>query len=173
MRRRSERSAAKMIVVSHSARLDDLLAPPPPVTHLRRQSAGGVMNVYDLNKRIAVVTGGAQGIGLAVANRILASGGQVAIWDRDRALLDKTIAGIGDAGPHSGPCRRYRRPCRRRSGHQSDHRALRQDRHPRQQRRDRRPERADLGVSARGVSRRGQCRAVRHVLLLPRRSSPT
>ena len=53
------------------------------------------MNVYDLNKRIAVVTGGAQGIGLAVANRILASGGQVAIWDRDRALLDKTIAGMG------------------------------------------------------------------------------
>ncbi len=47
------------------------------------------MNVYDLNERVAVVTGGAQGIGLAVANRILASGGRVAIWDRDRALLDE------------------------------------------------------------------------------------
>jgi 2-dehydro-3-deoxy-L-rhamnonate dehydrogenase (NAD+) len=52
------------------------------------------MNVYDLKERIAVVTGGAQGIGLAVANRILASGGRVAIWDRDGALLDKTVADI-------------------------------------------------------------------------------
>ncbi len=52
------------------------------------------MNVYDLNDRVAVVTGGAQGIGLAVANRILASGGRVAIWDRDRALLDETVKRI-------------------------------------------------------------------------------
>jgi NAD(P)-dependent dehydrogenase (short-subunit alcohol dehydrogenase family) len=53
------------------------------------------MNSYDLNKRIAVVTGGAQGIGLAAATRILASGGNVAIWDRDDALLEKTVAGLG------------------------------------------------------------------------------
>jgi 2-dehydro-3-deoxy-L-rhamnonate dehydrogenase (NAD+) len=52
------------------------------------------MNVYDLQERVAVVTGGAQGIGLAVANRILASGGQVALWDRDRALLDETVKRI-------------------------------------------------------------------------------
>jgi 2-dehydro-3-deoxy-L-rhamnonate dehydrogenase (NAD+) len=53
------------------------------------------MNVYDLNDCVAVVTGGAQGIGLAVANRILASSGRVAIWDRDAALLDRAVAGIG------------------------------------------------------------------------------
>jgi 2-dehydro-3-deoxy-L-rhamnonate dehydrogenase (NAD+) len=52
------------------------------------------MNVYDLKDRIAIVTGGAQGIGLAVANRMLASGGRVSIWDRDRALLDRTVAGL-------------------------------------------------------------------------------
>jgi 3-oxoacyl-[acyl-carrier protein] reductase len=52
------------------------------------------MNVYDLKDRVAIVTGGAQGIGLAVATRILASGGKVAIWDRDTALLDKTVAGL-------------------------------------------------------------------------------
>jgi 2-dehydro-3-deoxy-L-rhamnonate dehydrogenase (NAD+) len=52
------------------------------------------MNVYDLNGRTAVVTGGAQGIGLAVANRILASGGRVALWDRDRALLEKTVSAL-------------------------------------------------------------------------------
>jgi 2-dehydro-3-deoxy-L-rhamnonate dehydrogenase (NAD+) len=54
------------------------------------------MNAYDLNERIAIVTGGAQGIGLAAARRILASGGRVAIWDRDRALLDKTLADFGE-----------------------------------------------------------------------------
>jgi 2-dehydro-3-deoxy-L-rhamnonate dehydrogenase (NAD+) len=54
------------------------------------------MNVYDLNGRVAIITGGAQGIGLAVAHRILASGGSVSIWDRDKALLDKTAASLGE-----------------------------------------------------------------------------
>jgi 3-oxoacyl-[acyl-carrier protein] reductase len=52
------------------------------------------MNVYDLNGQTAVVTGGAQGIGLAVATRILASGGRVAIWDRDKTLLEKTVSAL-------------------------------------------------------------------------------
>ena len=56
------------------------------------------MNVYDLNDRVAIVTGGAQGIGLAVANRILASGGKVSIWDRDETLLDKTVATFDQPG---------------------------------------------------------------------------
>jgi 3-oxoacyl-[acyl-carrier protein] reductase len=45
------------------------------------------MNSYDFAGQTAIVTGGGQGIGLTVAERILASGGQVAIWDRDTALL--------------------------------------------------------------------------------------
>jgi 2-dehydro-3-deoxy-L-rhamnonate dehydrogenase (NAD+) len=52
------------------------------------------MNAYDLKDRVAIVTGGAQGIGLAVTNRILASGGKVSIWDRDQPLLDKTVAAL-------------------------------------------------------------------------------
>jgi 3-oxoacyl-[acyl-carrier protein] reductase len=52
------------------------------------------MNVYDLKNRVGIVTGGAQGIGLAVTNRILASGGKVSIWDRDKPLLDKTLAAL-------------------------------------------------------------------------------
>jgi NAD(P)-dependent dehydrogenase (short-subunit alcohol dehydrogenase family) len=52
------------------------------------------MNVYDLKERVAIVTGGAQGIGLAVANRMLASGARLAMWDRDRALLDETVTRI-------------------------------------------------------------------------------
>jgi 2-dehydro-3-deoxy-L-rhamnonate dehydrogenase (NAD+) len=60
------------------------------------------MNVYDLNDRVAIITGGAQGIGLAVANRILASGGKVSIWDRDKALLDKTVAAIDKPGRVQG-----------------------------------------------------------------------
>ena len=52
------------------------------------------MNVYDLKERVAIVTGGAQGIGLAVASRMLASGARLAIWDRDRALLEETVTRI-------------------------------------------------------------------------------
>src|SRR6516164_5988931 len=53
------------------------------------------MNVYDLNDRVAIVTGAAQGIGLAVATRIVASGGKVAIWDRDTDLLGNTVKALG------------------------------------------------------------------------------
>jgi len=53
------------------------------------------MNHYDFKDRVAIVTGGGQGIGRTVAERILASGGKVSIWDRDAELLEKTVAEIG------------------------------------------------------------------------------
>ena len=52
-------------------------------------------NKYDLAGRVAVVTGGAQGIGRAVASRLAASGAKVALWDRDTALAEKTASEIG------------------------------------------------------------------------------
>jgi len=45
------------------------------------------MNDIDLKGQHAIVTGGAQGIGRAVAERLLDSGAAVAIWDRDEAAL--------------------------------------------------------------------------------------
>ena len=45
------------------------------------------MNSYDLNGRVAIITGGGQGIGLTVAERMIASGARVSIWDRDESLL--------------------------------------------------------------------------------------
>lgn len=54
------------------------------------------MNQYDLKDRVAIVTGGAQGIGLAVAKRLIASGAQVSLWDRDRALVEATAADLGE-----------------------------------------------------------------------------
>ena len=41
------------------------------------------MNQIDLKDRLAVVTGGAQGLGLAIARRFVESGARVVIWDRD------------------------------------------------------------------------------------------
>src|SRR5262245_33295747 len=54
------------------------------------------MNKIDLNGRTAVVTGGAQGFGRAIAERFVASGAKVAIWDHDHALAEKTAKAIGD-----------------------------------------------------------------------------
>ena len=56
------------------------------------------MNKIDLNHRHAVVTGGAQGIGLAIAIRLLASGASVSLWDRDAELLVDVAAKLKTAG---------------------------------------------------------------------------
>lgn len=55
------------------------------------------MNNIDLNGGVGVVTGGAQGIGLAVARRMLASGARVCLWDIDRALLAEAASDLGAA----------------------------------------------------------------------------
>ena len=53
---------------------------------------------YDFAGRFAVVTGGAQGIGRAVVELLLAGGGAVAIWDRDQALAEATAAELTSRG---------------------------------------------------------------------------
>ncbi len=55
------------------------------------------MNQIDLKQRAAIVTGGAQGIGLAIVKRMLASGASVRIWDRDQKLLQQTLSGLSGA----------------------------------------------------------------------------
>jgi NAD(P)-dependent dehydrogenase (short-subunit alcohol dehydrogenase family) len=55
------------------------------------------MNTIDLKTRVAVITGGAQGIGYAVAERFIASGAKVVLWDVDAALLAKAQASLGAA----------------------------------------------------------------------------
>ncbi|MFG1287089.1 SDR family NAD(P)-dependent oxidoreductase [Xanthobacter versatilis] len=54
-------------------------------------------NTIDLKDRIAIVTGGAQGIGRAVVERFIASGARVAIFDRDTDLAVKTADELGRA----------------------------------------------------------------------------
>ncbi|HMA30899.1 MAG TPA: SDR family NAD(P)-dependent oxidoreductase [Casimicrobiaceae bacterium] len=54
------------------------------------------MNHLDLKNRRAVVTGGAAGIGLAVAERLAASGAHVALWDRDPAALEMARNRLGE-----------------------------------------------------------------------------
>ncbi len=53
------------------------------------------MNNIDLNNRVAVVTGGAKGLGQAVCLRLLQSGAKVAVWDVDKDALDRAVAEYG------------------------------------------------------------------------------
>ncbi len=47
------------------------------------------MNKYNFNDRVAIVTGGAQGFGLAITKKLVQSGGQVIIWDIDKDAIEK------------------------------------------------------------------------------------
>jgi 3-oxoacyl-[acyl-carrier protein] reductase len=53
------------------------------------------MNVLDLNGRNAVVTGGGAGIGLAIAQRLVASGARMSLWDRDSRALEEAAKPLG------------------------------------------------------------------------------
>ena len=55
-------------------------------------------NNIDMKGRVAVVTGGAQGIGRAVVERFLRSGASVAIWDRDQKLAQSTVSELKSQG---------------------------------------------------------------------------
>lgn len=57
------------------------------------------MNQLNLQHRHAVVTGGASGIGYAIAHRILASGAQVTLWDLDQGGLANAQQQLGTAHP--------------------------------------------------------------------------
>jgi len=46
---------------------------------------------YDLNERVAIVTGGAQGFGLAVSERFIEAGAKVIIWDIDEDAIKKAL----------------------------------------------------------------------------------
>ncbi len=56
------------------------------------------MNRIDLDKRVVVVTGGARGIGYAVAQRALKSGAKVSLWDLDAERLSRSQAELREFG---------------------------------------------------------------------------
>ena len=62
------------------------------------------MNSYDFDGRVAIVTGAGQGIGLAVTERMLASGGSVSVWDRDAALVKALEVKHGAGGRLQALC---------------------------------------------------------------------
>ena len=49
------------------------------------------MNNLDLKDRVAIITGGAQGFGLAISKRIIQSGGKVVIWDIDEIAIKSAL----------------------------------------------------------------------------------
>lgn len=53
------------------------------------------MNQLDFQDRRAVVTGGATGLGFAIAQRLVQSGGSVTLWDRDMATASKAALSLG------------------------------------------------------------------------------
>jgi 2-dehydro-3-deoxy-L-rhamnonate dehydrogenase (NAD+) len=76
------------------SRVPDALEPQQP-----KSLNGGRkhMNQIDLNGQVAVITGGAQGIGFAIAKRFIASGAKVVLWDMNADLLNTATSELGAA----------------------------------------------------------------------------
>ena len=53
---------------------------------------------FDFNSQSAIVTGGAQGIGRAIAERLADSGANIAIWDSDEDRANTTARELQDRG---------------------------------------------------------------------------
>jgi 2-dehydro-3-deoxy-L-rhamnonate dehydrogenase (NAD+) len=60
------------------------------------------MNQIDLTGRVAIVTGGAQGIGFATSQRLLRSGAEVMLWDIDSPQLESACHELAALGPVHG-----------------------------------------------------------------------
>jgi NAD(P)-dependent dehydrogenase (short-subunit alcohol dehydrogenase family) len=58
------------------------------------------MNSYDFDDQVAVITGGAQGIGYAVAKRMIENGAKVVIWDFDTDLAQASATELGATALH-------------------------------------------------------------------------
>ena len=58
------------------------------------------MNSYDFDDQVAVITGGAQGIGYAVAKRMIENGAKVVIWDFDTDLARASASELGATALH-------------------------------------------------------------------------
>ena len=58
------------------------------------------MNSYDFEDQVAVITGGAQGIGYAVAKRMIENGAKVVIWDFDTDLAQASASELGATALH-------------------------------------------------------------------------
>jgi len=54
------------------------------------------MNKFNLSGRTAIITGGAQGFGLAMTERFLSSGAKVIIWDVDKNVVEKSVAKLNN-----------------------------------------------------------------------------
>jgi NAD(P)-dependent dehydrogenase (short-subunit alcohol dehydrogenase family) len=64
----------------------------------RTENEGAGMNKMDLEGRLAAITGGAAGIGLAIAQRMAESGARVALWDRDQAAAEAALPSLAGSG---------------------------------------------------------------------------
>ena len=64
-------------------------------------AAPGGLRAFRVDGQVALVTGGAQGIGLACATLLAEAGARVVLLDRDAAALEDACARLPGAGAHT------------------------------------------------------------------------
>ena len=123
---------------------------------------------FKLDGRIAVVTGAARGIGLAIAEALAEAGATVVLTDMDLPALEAAVAGLSAKGHRvEGERLDVADPAAVKHVQKLDRRPARQGRHPRQQCGDRDLEPSGRSHVGRGVEQGDRRQPERCLLVLP------
>jgi len=90
--------------VSRASTQEDIALPKPTDTSSTPAGLGDARDLFDLNGRVAVVTGGTRGLGLAIVRALASAGAEVVVVSRKPEACDEVAAALRSEGIKATGC---------------------------------------------------------------------